>query len=266
MRAQWKLLRAFWLHDFREAQSYPLVHFNRFAGLAMLFFLLNGLSKLMGEGMGAGRLGVLPFLACGFAVMDLMWTSLGAFTSKLRRHQTTGMLEACLMTGHSLPALMTAMPVFDLSVSVMRSTGIVVLASLFMTPAPDPVAWLYAALFGVGGMLLFLAVGLISASLLLRYKAGDPLNRAVHLSAVVTGGVFVPRAQLPAAVGAMGAWAPIAPVVDGVRLALAGGGWAELAPVALRLFILFAVASTVALFTVRAAVRTVLKEGSLAHY
>lgn len=266
MRAHWKLLRAFWLHDFREAQSYPLVHFNRLVGLAMLFFLLNGLSKLMGEGMGAGRLGVLPFLACGFAVMDLMWTSLGAFTSKLRRHQTTGMLEACLMTGHSLPALMTAMPVFDLSVSIARSTAIIVTASLFMTPAPVPVAWLFAALFGVGGMLLFLAIGLISASLLLRFKAGDPLNRAVHLSAVVTGGVFVPRTQLPAAVGALGAWVPIAPVVDGVRVALAGGGWSELAPVAFRLLVIFSVASTLAFFAVRAAVRAVLREGSLAHY
>jgi len=266
MMGQWKLLRAFWLHDFREAQSYPLVHFNRFAGLGMMFFLLHGLSKMKSDAVGESGLGILPFLACGFAVMDLMWTSLGAFTSKLRRHQTTGMLEACLMTGHSLPALMTAMPTFDLSVSVMRSTVIVVLASLFMAPAPDPVAWLYAALFGAGGMVLFLAVGLISASLLLRYKAGDPLNRAVHLSAVVTGGVFVPRAALPSAVGALGAWVPIAPVVDGVRMALAGGGWAELAPVAVRLGVLVAVASTVALFAVRAAVRTVLKEGSLAHY
>ena len=266
MTAQWKLLRAFWLHDFREAQSYPLVHFNRVVGLGLMFFLLHGLSKLVGEGMGVGQLGILPFLACGFAVMDLMWTSLGAFTSKLRRHQTTGMLEACLMTGHSLPALMTAMPTFDLSVSVMRSSAIVVLASLFMAPAPAPVAWVYAAFFGVGGMLLFLAVGLISAALLLRYKAGDPLNRAMHISAVVTGGVFMPRTELPAAVGAVGAWVPIAPVVDGVRLALAGSSWAELAPVAIRLGVLVAVASTVALFSVRAAVRTVLKEGSLAHY
>lgn len=266
MRAQWKLLRAFWLHDFREAQSYPLVHFNRLLGLAMLFFLLHGLSKLMGEGMGAERLGVLPFLACGFAVMDLMWTSLGAFTSKLRRHQTTGMLEACLMTGHSLPALMTAMPIFDLSVSILRSAGIVVLASLFMTPVPGPSAWLFAGLFGLGGMLLFLAIGMVSASLLLRFKAGDPLNRVVHLSAVVTGGVFVPRAQLPSAVGALGAWVPIAPVVDGVRLALAGGGWSELAPVGFRLLVVFAVAAACALVAVRAAVRAVLREGSLAHY
>lgn len=266
MRAQWKLLLAFWLHDFREAQSYPLVHFNRVVGLGMMFFLLHGLSTLMGDEVGASRLGVLPFLACGFAVMDLMWTSLGAFTSKLRRHQTTGMLEACLMTGHSLPALMMAMPTFDLSVSIMRSTAIVVLASLFMAPAPDSAAWLYAALFGAGGMVLFLAVGLISAALLLRYKAGDPLNRAVHISAVVTGGVFMPRTELPAAVEAAGAWVPIAPVVDGVRLALAGGGWTELAPVAIRLGVLVAVASTVALLSVRAAVRTVLREGSLAHY
>jgi ABC-type polysaccharide/polyol phosphate export permease len=231
-----------------------------------MFFLLHGLSELVGDGMGAGQLGILPFLACGFAAMDLMWTSLGAFTSKLRRHQTTGMLEACLMTGHSLPALMTAMPTFDLSVSVMRSTAIVVLASLFMTPAPDPAAWLYAAFFGAGGMVLFLAVGLISAALLLRYKAGDPLNRAMHISAVVTGGVFMPRTELPAALAAAGAWVPIAPVVDGVRLALAGDGWVELEPVALRLGILVAVASTVALFAVRAAVRAVLREGSLAHY
>lgn len=266
MRGQWNLIRAFWLHDFREAQSYPLTHFNRLAGLGIFFFLLHGLSEMQGGDVESTGIGVLPFIACGYAVLDLMWTALGAFTSKLRRHQTTGMLEACLMTGHSLPALMGAMPVFDLSVSIFRATGVVVLASLFMVPPAPSTGWLFAGLFGFFGVVMFLCFGLISAALLLRYKAGDPLNKALHFSAILTGGVLLPRRLLPEALANVGGWVPIAPVVDGVRLSLQGQSATELAPVAGRLALLLLVSGLVALWAVRRAVLAVLREGSLSHY
>ncbi len=266
MKAWLSTLAAFWWHDWNEAASYPMLQVNRAVGLALMLWILSNVSRLVPATTTTGDLSYLVFAAAGYAGLELMWTSLGAFTSKLRRHQVTGMLEATVMSGVPLTRLVTAMPIFDLVTTIVRGVGVVSVAVVVAGAGVGLQGAVLSAAFALGGLLLFLALGAVSAAVTLRFKGGDPVARAVHLASMVGGGVFFPRGLLPGWVSEAGAWTPVAPVIEGIRAGLAGSPPAGCADAAFRLACLLLGSSLVAVVAVRWAALKVLDEGSLSHY
>lgn len=269
MRRLLRAVHAFWMHDLSEQLSYPMLFVQRLITGGTLLFLLYYGSALVDGGQVVGELGAPYFLFAlsGIAVLQLLNACLGSFSTRIRRYQLTGLLEACLMTRTPLWQVLLAMPVFDLAFAFTRS-GAVVLLGLVVAAHPVGAASLAVALVFVAlGVAVFLALGLISSALTLVLKGGEPVGRIMQLASVTVSGAFVPRSVLPDWLAAIGEFVPIAPVLDGVRGALFDGlTLGGLLEPLLRVCLLAGFLVPVALVVARWGLYRVLRDGSLAHY
>lgn len=269
MRRLSRAMHAFWMHDLSEQLSYPMLFIQRLITGATLLFLLYYGSALVDGGEVVGELGAPYFLFAlsGVAVLQLLNACLGSFSTRIRRYQLTGLLEACLMTRTPLWQVLLAMPVFDLAFAFARSAAVIVLGLVVAGYAVGPTAVATSLVFIALGVLVFLALGLISSALTLVLKGGEPVGRLMQLASVTVSGAFVPRSVLPEWLAAIGEFVPIAPVLDGVRGALFDGLTlvALLEPL-LRVCVLAAFLVPVALVVARWGLYRVLRDGSLAHY
>lgn len=259
---------AFWRHDLLEATSYPLAMVNGVIGIGTVLFLLyfGGLAfdQQAGDLVGAPW---FLFAVVGWVSMRLLGVTLGSFRARIRRYQLTGLLEACVMTRTPLWKTLLVMPTWDLVAAL--STGLVVVTVAFLlTPVrPDASAMLTALAVLGGGLLVFTAVGMISASVTLVIKHGDPVARTVSLLSLLVAGTYVPREVLPTWLAQIGAWLPMGAMLDGLRVALLDTpADPNVVGAGVRLGVLAVVLVPCALLAARAAISRVLRDGSLSHY
>lgn len=257
---------AFWRMGQQETLSYPLALVSRAVNLFALAFLLYFASNLVPSHLLGGA-AYAGFALVGLACLQLLGACLSIFPGKLREMQVSGLLEACLMTRTPAWMLLLTMPTFPLGAAALRSILILALAVVLggsaMNPAGAPVA-LAALLLGVAA---FVSLGLVSAAITLVVKRGDPVAQLVQLASLLLAGPFIPRDTLPTALAHVGAWLPIAPMLDGIRAALLGTPLpADTLHPLLRLAILCAVLLPLAALAVPAAIRRMQRDGSAGQF
>ena len=258
---------AFWTLDRIERWSYPLAILNRGVWiLTMIFLFYYGGRSLTGSVAGVGTEDdIFLFAMTGFATLQLMNACVGTHASRVRASQYNGVLEACLMTRTPIWQILLVMPSYALGTAVVRFVILLSIAiglggaGLQATMIPLLLAVLLM------GSLLFLSLGVVSAVVTMVTKQGDPLSQLLVLASWLIAGTFVPREALPPFLGDLGAWVPIAPVIDGIRAILASDGAATA-----QAFAMLAgwtiVAAVAAIAAARTGLRRVLQDGSLAHY
>ncbi|MFT4704132.1 MAG: ABC-2 type transport system permease protein [Bradymonadia bacterium] len=262
-------IRAFWAHDLNEQLSYPLIMVQRLVSAATLLFLLYYGGQLVDAEVAQNQLQAPFFLysLTGIATLQLLHACLSSFTIRVRRYQLTGLLEACLMTRTPLWQVLSAMPIFDLCFAFFRAALVLVLGFLVVGFEVSIGSIAIALLFAGLGVVLFLAVGLISSALTLVLKGGDPVGRVVQLASVTVAGTFIPRDVLPDWIALIGEFVPVAPVLDGARGALfEGAALTDLLDPLFRLVMLGGFLIPVAGLVGAWGLYRVLRDGSLAHY
>jgi ABC-2 type transport system permease protein len=208
------------------------------------------------------------FVLVGMAFYLYLQSSLGAFASKIRQEQLTGTLEALLTTPTSISAIILYSSVWDFVVASVR---------VFVYLGIGALLGVRLAWFNIGSTLLVLAltivsfsgIGILSASLILYFKRGDPLNFLIAGAHTLLGGVLFPVELL-----SRWPWAqslsnliPLTYALRAVRRTLLAG--ASLADIRadLGVLALFAmVLLPLSLLAFRFALRKARQEGSLVHY
>ena len=267
-----KLLRAagaFWTMDRQVRWSYPASMFNQLASMAALVFLFyyGGESIVDSVLPDTQEGGLFLFAIVGYAVLQLMSASHSAYASRVRSAQVSGLLEASMMTRTPAWQILLAMPTYDLASAFTRLAGLLVLAVVLSDAAVTwsglPAALVFLAL----GEVSFLALGVISASITLVTKTGDPIARVVNMASFLIAGVFFPRDVLPEWLGTVGGLLPIAPVLDGMRNALFGSVGSITQPALLiQCLVTATLLALAAALIARWSLRRVLTDGSLGHY
>lgn len=264
----WNALKAVLYLVMVETLSYPLELVERSISLIVIGALcVFGGAFIDTAAAGQLGMGYAAYALVGLAVLHLFEATLTRFQTRLRSFQMAGVLEICLTTRTPFWQFILAIPAFDLAIAALQAFLLIAAGFIVEDLGFSLVRALLAALVLGAGLSSYLLLGLIGASGVLVFKRGDPATKLVHLASIVFGGAFFPRDALPATLGAIAGWLPIAPTLDAVRgLLLTTTPTSEVLSPLWRLAVLLVVLASVAIPVFRWALVRARRDGSLAHY
>lgn len=263
-------LRAFLVRDFYTEVSYRVAFLVGVGGILFRAFLFYFLAQFIGESaapMLADYDGdYFAFVLIGIAFGSYFGVGLTGFARALRQAQTTGTLEAMLMTPTPVSQIIVGSAVWSYTYTTFRVVVYLLAGALLGLDLSE--ANVAGALASLSlAILSFASIGIIAASVIMVIKRGDPVTALLGNLANLVGGVFYPIAILPEWLQVVARLLPLTYALRAMRAALLNGaGWAELAPDlgALALFCLILFPLSLLIF--RFAVEQARADGSLTHY
>lgn len=263
-------LLAFLRRDYLEASTYRFSFLSSLAGIFFSSATFYFVSRLVPPGTPSLEAFGGDFFA--FAVVGIAFSSLlGIFQeglpSVIRGAQVSGTLEALLVTRTSIPTVLVGSSLYSLIFQALR-TGLhiglaVAVFGLELGRVNGPGLISVLALTS----LCFLSIGVLSASFILVYKAGNPFGWIFGSVSGLLGGVVFPVSLLPDWIRWVSALLPVTHALNGVRKSLlASATFADILPSIAALAVFNAVLLPVSLVAFRLAVRKAKKDGTLTHY
>ncbi len=258
---------AFLVRDSTMATSYRLDFLMRVGTTIFPLFVLYLPARLIGDIESTRQYGgFLPFSVVGVGLMNFFMASYGSFAGAVRGEQTMGTLESVLMTPVSVPVLVLSSSAW----AFLWSLGSAVLfigggALLYGIPIRGSLA--LAVLLIALTTLIFIAMGILSASFVMVWKRGDPVGPIVSVLFFLLGGVIYPVTILPDWLQRIAALLPITHAGQAVRDVLIRGE--GLGFVTDHVFVLLAYAAVLVPLSIAAfsrAVRRATRDGTLLQY
>ena len=259
---------AFLVRDFLSSVSYRFAFVLQLAGMFFAVAVFFYGSRMINPAT-AGLEGVEPFpwLLVGIAFQIYFSTALYSFAEKVRGEQVLGTLEAMLVSPTPTSVVIFSSTAWDFTWSALRLI-VYLLCAVFVFGVKLNVKSPAALAIGVALTLLSSAgIGMLSASFILYFKRGDPINFLLSMGTTFFGNVIFPSKLLPHAVQWVSEWLPMSWSLQVVRGALLRGeSFADVAGPIARLAILTAVLVPLGLFGARVAIRKAKREGTLVQY
>lgn len=262
---------AFVKRDFLQTVSY---RFNFLFSLLGVFFsclTFFFFSRLL-EGQHVATLApyggaYFPFALVGIAFNSFLAVGLQSLGDSISRSQTTGTLEALLVTPTSITTVIFASTLFAFLFAACRVVVYFLFAVLFFgvsfQTANVPLALMIFAL----STATFTAMGMISASFVMVFKQGNPAGWIFGGVSTLLGGVIFPVAILPSWLQPLSSLLPITHALEAMRRAiLMGAGLSELWRPLLALAAFTAALIPAGVLSFGLAVRWAKKTGSLVQY
>ena len=263
-------LAAFIKRDFLSEVSYRLAFLMQlggmFLGLAAFFFMTK-----MIDPNEPGLDGMPPFawMMIGMAFQFYFSTALFSFSAKIRSEQMLGTLEAMLVSPTPTSMVIFSSAAWDFTWGGMRVLVYLLFATLvFGVQLHVTFLGLIALAVGVALTLLSSAgLGILSASFILYFKRGDPINFALSAATTLLGTVFFPVEKLPEWLQPASEFLPITWSLRIVRGALLQSkDLADLRTEVILLGVMTLVLLPVGLIASRFAIRRAKLHGSLVQY
>ena len=259
---------AFLKRDFLSEVSYRISFIFQIIGIffsLLAFFFVTKMIDPTTEGLN----GIPPFewLLVGLAFQYYFSTALYSFSAKIRNEQLLGTLEAMLVSPTPTSMVIFSSAAWDFTYGAIRVLVYLLFATLVFGVQLHTNS-LGTLLLGV--LLTFLSsagLGILSASFILYFKRGDPIN--FFLSGLTTffGSVFFPVEQLPESIRWVSDCLPITWSLRIVRGSLLQGlPSSELREALLYLLVLTVVLLPLGILFSRVAIRKAKREGSLVQY
>jgi ABC-2 type transport system permease protein len=259
---------AIFVRDARLALAYPasfwLQWLNILVSIAMAFFL----ARLFGSSAKFGFHGPASyffFLTVNLAFVRFQQTALMSFAQAIRDAQTAGTLEVILATPTRLPVIVLSAGLWAFGFTALQTAvylGVAVLFGLDLAHANIGAA----ALFIMLTITCLSTVGVMAAAAVMTFKQVGPLDFMMAGATNLFGGVYFPLTILPLPLQVIGWLLPITHALSGIRGALHGASFAQLAPDALWLSIATVILLPVSLVIFGHAVRRAKVDGTLGQY
>ncbi|MDQ7007982.1 MAG: ABC transporter permease [Acidobacteriota bacterium] len=273
MRALLQCIRAFLVRDFQVESSYRLAFLLQGLGLfvsATLWYYIAGvLGGARNPALSAamGNVEYFPFVLIGLMVNRFQEVSLNAYAAQIRQEQTTGTLEAMLVTPARLGHLMLAASSWSYLMAGLQSAMYLIFGVFVFGVDLVPGNLLGALLAVVLTVAAISGIGILSAAFVLYFKRGNPVNFVISATSALFGNIFFPAEMLPESLAWLARFVPLSYASDAVRGALLrGAGLGELAPDLAALALFAGVLVPTGLFGARLAIRRAKREGTLVQY
>jgi ABC-2 type transport system permease protein len=267
MRLAW----AFFMRDARINLSYKI----SFAAQLLANVLILGLFYFIGKMLGNQQLpslqayggSFLAYLLIGIALTDCVGVSLFSFAQQVREGQTTGTLEASLMSPVRLPVLLIYSSLWNYFMSAMRFLFYLVVGAILygadLSKCNAPAALLVFVLT----VACFMGLGILWAGIMLVVKRGESLITLGGTFVLLSSGVMFPVTALPQWLQNLSKAVPLTYALDGMRHALLQGySIAQLSDVILSLTLFSVVLLTVGITGFAWSVDLAKRSGSLTQY
>ncbi|MDD5559565.1 ABC transporter permease [Candidatus Methylomirabilis sp.] len=199
--------------------------------IASYYFLARFIGGWAVPGLDVYGGDYFTFVLVGVALHDYLATSLDAFSRSIRESQLAGTLEALMSTQTSVPTIIllsAAYPFLWTSLTVVLYLALGV--GLFGVRLSSG-NWAAAALILMLGVVVFSALGILSASFIMVFKRGSPIAWLLGGLSWLLGGVLYPVTILPDWLRRISALMPITYAIEGMRAALLRAApWSEVWP------------------------------------
>lgn len=261
-------LWAFVKRDFLSEVSYRASFLMSVVGMFFSLLAFYFVTKMI-DPRTQGLDGVPPFewLLVGLAFQFYFSTALYSFSRRIRNEQLLGTLEAMLVTPTPTAMVVFSSAAWDFVYGGMRVLLYMLFATLVFGVRLE-VGSPFALALGVLLTLLSSAgLGILSASFILYFKRGDPINFLLSGATTFLGSVFFPVELLPAWLRPISEYLPVTWSLRIVRGGLLQGrSLGELRAELLMLGLLTAVLLPGGLVSSRFAIRRAKREGTLIQY
>lgn len=207
------------------------------------------------------------FVLIGIAFSDLFMTAINIFDNHVREGQVHGTLEPLLMTKTSLLTIILSSSVYGFLLSFLRAVLYLFIGAVFFGAHYN-----LSGIFATMGVLLislvnFCAIGLISASITLVIKKGNPVNWFFGSVFELLGGVLYPVAVLPLSLQIIAKFIPITYSLNAVRAVMIQGKPLNLILGDIGMLIIMGlVLSLLAYLSFNIAIKKVKTDGTLTHF
>ena len=259
---------AFLVRDFLSDVSYRLAFVLQLGGMLFAVLVFYYASRMINpETPGLDGVEPFPWLLVGAGFQIYFSTALYSFSEKVRGEQVLGTLEAMLVSPTPTSVVIFSSTAWDFTWGALRLV-VYLLSAVFIFGVHLDVKSPLALALGIGLTLLSSAgIGMLSASFILYFKRGDPVNLLLTMGTTFFGNVFFPSKLLPGPAQAVAAWLPMSWSLKVVRGALLkGASFSDLSGELGRLAVLTALLVPLGLLGARIAIRRAKREGSLVQY
>lgn len=265
-----RVASATFIRDMWTASSYRIGFLLRIggglAGILGIYFL----SEAFGDDLAApiARYGgdYFGFAIIGIAVANFMGVGLTGIASRIREGQTMGTIELMLLSPNRLGVLLLSSSLWNLAFAAVTLV-LYLLASVPLGADLGEVNLPMAVLSLAVATLAFAGLGLLSGSVVILIKQGNPVSLLVGVVSGLVAGVLYPTTVLPGWLQAVANVLPLTHALELARRSILGGeGIETLWGPFLWLLALTVVFLVAGLWACGAAVRIAQTDGSLSEY
>lgn len=265
------LLRAFLIRDYHIESSYRLSFLVGIGGIffsvLVFYFLSEFVGAVSSPDLNEINDDYFSYVLIGVAFAGYFGVGLTSFSHALRLAQTTGTLEAMLMSPASLPSIVIGSAAWSYVLTTFRVFVYLLIGIVFFGVSFAGANYPAAITGLILAIISFASIGIISASIIMVIKRGDAITRLIASLANLVGGVFYPITILPQGLQLVAKLMPLTYALRVMRQALLNGAsWNELAPDLIALLLFCVLLVPISLFAFRYAVQRARLEGTLAHY
>ncbi len=266
-----RLLAAFLKRDFHTEISYRVGFLTSISGIFFRAFLFYFLALFVGDAvsplMQSYNGDYFAFVLIGIAFGSYFGVGLTGFARALRQSQTTGTLEAMLMTPTPVSLIIIGSAAWSYLFTTFRVIVYLLIGTLLLGLDLSQANVWGALVSLILSIVAFASIGIITASVIMVIKRGDPITAVFGNLANIIGGVFYPVEILPDWLQFLANLLPITYALRAMRLSLlTNATWQQLSPDLLVLLLFCLILFPISLFLFRYAVNRARADGSLAHY
>jgi ABC-2 type transport system permease protein len=212
--------------DFAVARSYRAAFlieiFQALFGSAGFYFLSRFVESPTLERSLPPGTNYFSFALVGIAFFDYLSVALSTFDGSLQEARQNGTLENMLVTQTSLPVILAGSSVYPFALMSLRTAIYIGWGAVLFGFPLQGANWLGALLVLGASVLAFSGLGILSASYLLIFKRGNPVNWAILGLSSVVGGMMYPISVLPAWLQHVARLIPVTYSLEGMRAAILG--------------------------------------------
>jgi ABC-2 type transport system permease protein len=262
---------AFLRKDFLQETSYKLNYALGLLGIVFSLLFLTLISDFIGPSVGA-RLedyggNYFAFVVLGIGLHSFLGAALNQLSQRIREAQIMGTFEAILATGAPVPAIIVCLPLHSFCRTSARVLAYLLLGVLLFDMDVSWSRWPQALVLLVMTVAAFGCIGMLIASLTIAFKKTEPVGAMIGALSLFLGGVYYPLSVLPEWLRPVAYLFPITPALEGLRLALlGGGGWIEIWPHVAGLALFVALVLPLGVVVFGASLRNAMRNGSLTQY
>jgi ABC-2 type transport system permease protein len=255
--------------DVKTESSYKLRYATRVFEVAITGVVVFNLSKLVVDAPALAKYGgdYFDFAMVGLAVMSVARLGIGTFNQNILREQSIGTMEVLLSTPTPISVLLAGSFVFPMLLTVIDLVLYFGFGLGVFGNGLRVIGVLYAIPLLVLTLASFCAFGIVSASLLVLIKRGDPLTAPFTLLTSILSGALFPVSTFPAVVQALARAFPAYYGITGLREALlTSSGWSDILPDLLVLTAFDVVLLPLSVNVFSRALAAARRSGTLANY
>ena len=257
--------------DFAVARSYRAAFvielFQALFGCAGFYFLSRFVdSPKLQKSLPPGA-NYFSFALVGIAFFDYLSIALRTFDASLQEARQNGTLENLLVTQTSLPVILAGSSLYPFVLMSLRTAVYIGWGAVLFGFPLQGANWLGALLVLGASVLAFSGLGILSASYLLVFKRGNPVNWAILGLSSVLGGMLYPISVLPVWLQHVARLIPVTYSLEGMRAAILGhASTRELLPSIAGLVLFAAILLPISFAIFSWALRRTKITGTLTHF